>query len=351
VLLVGTRVAPTDLYSYVLNDDIYLTGHSPWTVLKTPAVLEFAEDPKDWVTLWPRSSQLLDENMELDPDEDGMYPAWDGPSCAEARADNRPMIWGLVWQQQETSDDMTFKAQCVRACVDGMRKAGPLRAGAKGHPKFGAEGMQVMGSIDPAGTGLAFLMVYALDRRTKERFVLNAWMATDTLPSWYAKQIEEITPVYEVTEWVIEAQGYSNWLYHDEKIMQYCKQRGIKISPHYTGKNKIDPDFGVASMEPLFGSTSPEVSGGKLKHNHDNLIHLPDPDSSAGIRALIDQLVTWVPGKSGSKLRQDGPMALWFAEMRARIYVMGGDKPQETHVKNRYLSRRAAERQYVTTTR
>jgi len=197
------------------------------------------------------------------------------------------MVWGLVWQQQETSDEMTFKSHAVRACVEGRRQAGPLKAGAWGHPKFGAEGMQVMGSIDPAGTGLAFILVYAVDRRTKERYVLNAWIGSDTLPSWYKQQIEEITPLYDVTEWVIEAQGYSNWLYHDEGIMAYCRQRGIKISPHYTGKNKIDPDFGVASMEPLFGSLSPEVSGGKLKHNGDQLIHLPNPDSSKGGRAMI----------------------------------------------------------------
>ena len=347
VALVGTRVAPMDLYSHVLNDDIYITGKSPWTVLRTPAVLEYAEDPKDWVTLWPKSSQPLDENLEAEPDKDGLYPAWDGPSCAEARADNRPMIWALVWQQQQTSDDMTFSSQCVRGCVEGRRKAGPLKAGAWGHPKFGAEGMQVMGSIDPAGTGEAFILIYALDRRSKERWVLNAFMGSDTLPSWYAARIEELTPLYGVTEWVVEAQGYSNWLYHDERVMAYCRERGIKISPHYTGRNKIDPDFGVASMESLFGSLSPETEGGKMKHNKDNLIHLPDPDSSQGIKALIDQLVIWVPGKSGSKLRQDGPMALWFAETRARLYVSGGDQPLKSFVPNKYLSRRAAGRQYV----
>ena len=349
VLIVGTRVAPMDLYSHLLNDHLYVTGQSPWTVLKTPAVLEYAEDPKDWVTLWPYSTQPLDENQDVEPDENGLYPAWDGPSCASARADNRPMIWSLVWQQQETSDEMTFNAHCVRSCVQGRRKAGPLHAGAWGHPKYGAEGMQVIGSIDPAGTGEAFILVYALDRTTKERWVLNCWMGNDTLPSWYADKIEEITPLYGVQEWVIEAQGYSNWIYHDERIMRYCKTRGIKITSSYTGRNKIDPDFGVASMEPLFGSLSPEVSGGKLKHNGDNFIHLPDPDSSRGVQALIEQLVQWVPGKSGAKLRQDGPMALWFAEQRVRLYIQGGDKAPVTHAPNRYLSRRAAERQYVKT--
>jgi len=44
-------------------------------------------------------------------------------------------------------------------------------------------------------------------------------------------------------------------------------------------------------------------------------------------------------------------MCLWFAETRARLYITGGDKPVESHVKNRYLSRRASARQYVNTTR
>lgn len=350
VLVVGTRVASTDLYSHLLNDDIYITGKSPWTVLKTPAVLEYAEDPKDWVTLWPKSSQPLDENLDIEPDENGEYPAWDGPSCASARADNRPMIWALVWQQQETSDDMTFTTLAVRGCVEGRRKAGPLRAGAWGHPKFGAEGMTIIGSIDPAGTGEAFMMVYALDRATKDRYVLNAWMGNETTPRWYAEKIEEISPAYGVQEWVIEAQGYSNWLYHDERITRYCQARGIKIVPSYTGRNKIDPDFGVASMQPLFGSLSEETPGGKLKHNKDNLVHLPDPDSSKGVKAMIDQLITWIPGIRASKLRQDGPMALWFAETRARMFVSNGDRPASTHTKNRYLSRRAMRRQYVVST-
>jgi hypothetical protein len=211
--------------------------------------------------------------------------------------------------------------------------------------------MQIIGSIDPAGTGTAFILVYALDRRTKERYVLNAWIKTETLPSWYQDMVQQITPQYGVQEWVIEAQGYSNWIYHDEVIMQFCQQRGIKITPHYTGSgNKIDPDFGVASMSSLFGTL---VTKENLKqyHNGDNIIHLPNPDKSAGVKALVDQLVTWIPGISGAKLRQDGPMALWFAETRARIYVTAGNGPAKTHARNRYLSRRAQARQYVTAAR
>jgi hypothetical protein len=336
-----------DLYSHLLNDDIYVNGKSPWTYLAQPAVLEFAPDPKDWKTLWPRSTMPFDEASTDDADENGLYPVWDGPSLAKVRGENRPGVWALVYQQQQVAEDMVFNSQCVYACVDKRRQPGPLSAGAVGHPKFGREGMQVIGSIDPAGTGTAFILVYAVDRATKERWVLNAFAKNDTLPSWYQEQIKMITPLYGVEEWVIEQQGYSNWIYHDETIMRYCRERGVKITPHYTGAgNKIDPDFGVASMSSLFGSLK-RLEDGREFPNRDGIIHLPNPDKSQGVKALIDQLLIWQPGIPGSKLRQDGPMALWFAETRARIYIHGADKPPSTHVKNKYLSRRAASRQYV----
>jgi hypothetical protein len=347
VLIVGTRIAPIDLYAHLLNDRIYVNGKSPWTYLAQPAVLDFAPDPQDWTTLWPKSTMPFDEASNDEPDEEGLYPVWDGPSLARVRGENRPGVWALVYQQQQVADDMVFNSQCVWATVNKMRKPGPLVAGAVGHPKYGREGMQVIGSIDPAGTGLAFVLVYAVDRKTKERYVLNAWGKQDTIPSWYADQIEQITPLYGVEEWVIEAQGYSNWLYHDERIMRYCRERGVKITPHYTGNgNKQDPDFGVASMAPLFGSLK-KLDDGRSFPAKDHIIHLPDPDKSEGVKALIDQLLIWQPGVPGNKLRQDGPMALWFAELRARLYVGGGQKKPTTHVNNKYLSRRAASRQYV----
>lgn len=352
VLVVGTRIAPADLYSHLMNDSVYPGGKSPWTYLAQPAVLEYAEDRKDWKTLWPKSTVPLDEASEDEPDENGLYPAWDGPALFEVRGENRPAMWALVYQQQQTSDDMVFPAAAVWGCVQRRRKAGPLKAGTVGHPPHGQEGMYVVGSIDPAGTGEAFILVYAYDRQTKRRYVLNAWMSSDTVPKWYQDRIMEISPVYQVNEWVIEKQSYSNWIYHDETIMNFCRQRGIKISSHYTGSgNKIDPDFGVASMSTLFGTLRKEPDGREF-HNKDGIIELPDPDSSPGVKALIEQLIVWIPGVPGSKLRQDGPMTLWFAETIARRFAMNGDGPAPTHLKrNRYLSRRAEQRQYTLTTR
>lgn len=353
VVIVGTRVAPLDLYKHLQNGDLYVTGESPWTVLKSPAVLEYADEPKDWVTLWPKSSQILDENNEDEPDESGMYPAWDGPALASVRADNDAQVWAMVYQQQDVSEDMTFHPTCVRGSINGRRRPGPLHAGGWGHPREGMEGKRVILSIDPAGTGQAFLLVYAVERATGKRWVLNAWMGTNTTPSWYADRLEEIHPLYGVHELVIEKNGYANWLIHDERIKAYCQNHGIVMVPHYTGENKQDPDFGVASMSSLFGALKRRSDGqaetGALDHDGNNLLELPDPDISPGIKALVEQLITWTPGKHGKDLRMDGPMALWFAELRARLYVLGrsGDQQAKSHAITRFSTPRAQRRQGV----
>lgn len=354
LLVVGTRIKAMDLYAYILNGENYMSGETPWTYLAQPAVLKFAEDPKDWVTLWPKSTTALDEDADQQPDEDGMFVAWDGPALDEIRSSISASTWALVYQQESVGEDMTFHPKCVWGSVDKRRKAGPLRPGEWGGRRAGMEGMYTILSIDPAGTGEAFLMAYAVDRQARERYVLNAWMSNNTKISWYREQIELIAPEYHVNEIVIERQGYSNWLYQDERLVEYCRQRGIRVTPNYTGAgNKIDPDFGVASLAGLFGTIQRRNSGngqatGQEDHAGDNVIFLPDPASSPGIKALIDQLLTWVPGKSGAKLRQDGPMALWFAESRARNLLFGATGGHKQFASNRFISpRRAARRQAV----
>jgi hypothetical protein len=350
LILVGTRIKPMDLYAHLLNGDNYMSGKTPWTYLAQPAVFEYAEDPKDWKTLWPRSSTPMDEGAGA-PDEDGLYPAWGGERLSGIRSSLAPGTWALVYQQEQVSEDMTFHPVCVWGSVDKRRQPGILRPGELGGRRAGMEGMHVVLSIDPAGTGEAFMLVYAVDRQTRERWVLQAWMGSNTKLSWYADMIEQIVPEYGVSDLVIERQGYSNWLYQDERIVNYCRQRGVRISPHYTGQgNKVDPDFGVASLAGLFGGLTRRENAGNQDHDGENIIHLPNPDKSPGIKALVDQLLTWVPGKSGSKLRQDGPMALWFAEMRVRNVLFGGGEgggPQQFVKTNRFLSARARSRRSV----
>lgn len=348
LLIVGTRVGSMDLYSQLRNPDNFTSGRSAWTYLSQPAVLEFADDPKDWKTLWPRSNAPLDTEDPGEPDSDGLYAAWDGPALREVRDAIRLSTWSLVYMQQQIADDAVFDPQCVRACLNRIRKPGPLLPGAFGHPREGMEGQYIVASMDPAMTGDTFTMVIAVDKKTKMRRVLNCWAKASPTPAYIRDLISAVTEEYSVNEWVIEQNAFQLFLVYDEAVRNFLNSRGVKITPHYTSRNKIDPDFGVASVAPLFGSLKVRDDGRRtgLDHNGDNFIELPDT-SNEGVKALIDQLITWEPGKLGKNLKQDGPMALWFAELRARAILGDGRKRRLNFVPNPYLSRGDQARQRV----
>jgi hypothetical protein len=353
IAFVGTRLAPQDLYSEIIRGDRYMSGKSPWTYLAMPMVLEFAEKPEDWVTLWPKSHAPMDRNDDTAPGPDGLYSAWDGLRAAHTRASKPPRTFELVYQQRGVTDDATFHPTCVWGSVDRRRKPGPLTPGAWGHPAAGAEGMRKYLSVDPAGTGEAFLLHGCVDRVTKKRWITNAWMGNNTNIQWYMARFDEVYQQYGIDEIVIERNGYANWLIHDEKFVAWARERGITVVPHFTGAgNKQDEDLGVTSLSSLFGALKRRGDGegnnGQWDHDGTNLVQIPDPDKSPGIRALIDQLLTWQPGKSGAKLRMDGPMCLWFMDLRARNYTLGTDgRPPATHAHSRFLSPRAARRRGV----
>jgi hypothetical protein len=339
LLVIGTRVAPVDLYSELRSPERYVSGKSPWTYLACPAVLDFAEDPAEWKTLWPKAGVPW-EGETTEPDEDGDFPRWDGPHLNRVRDQIPATQWALVYMQQEVSEDSVFHPKCVMGSIQGNRRAGPLVAGAWGHPRNGMEGMYVVASMDPAMTGDTFAFVGCVDRASGKRYALNAWCQTSPTPAWIRDLIKSVTEEYAVNEWVIETNAFQLFLTHDEDIQNFLRQRGVKLTPHYTGRNKQDPDFGVASLAPLFGSLSRMHDGsGRADHQGDNLIELPRIDGSYGLKTLVEELITWQPGKLGKQLRMDGPMSLWFFELRVREVLGVARRRTSQFLDNPYLSR------------
>lgn len=347
IVIIGTRLAPTDLYAELRNGDRYLSGKSPWSYLRMPMVLETAGKPEDWVTLWPKSHIPMDEN-DGTPGPDGMFAAWDGVRANQTRDSKPPKTWNLVYQQADQAEDAVFDPKCVMGSVDRRRKPGPLRAGGWGHPRNGMEGQYVIASMDPAMAGDTFTLVGAVDRKDQMRRVMNAWVETSPTPAYIRELIERVTDEYSVNEWVIEKNAFQLFLVHDEAIQSFCRSRGVRITEHYTSRNKQDPDFGVASLAPLFGSLRRiHDESGRADHQGDNLFDLPDPDQSQGVKSLIEQLTLWQPGKQGKQLKMDGPMALWFFELRAREILGQGRQKTQHFMNNPYLSRSDASRRTV----
>jgi hypothetical protein len=82
-------------------------------------------------------------------------------------------------------------------------------------------------------------------------------------------------------------------------------------------------------MASLFGS----LRDGRFQDN--NLIELPSNEGSEGLKALVQQLITWKPDTRNAT---DCVMALWFAVIRIREMMQQGTS-QQRWVQNRWATR------------
>jgi len=331
LLVVGTRVDAMDLYRALREPERYPDGVSPWTYLTQPAVLEYGADPADWVTLWPRAQ--VPWSAAARRGSDSLFPRWDGPHLYKRRGVLNPRTWALAYMQAEVEEDSVFNAAKVRDSINGMRRCGLMASGQPGVRAKGMDGLYVIASMDPAMVGDTAVIVYAVDRFVKKRFVLDVRLRTSATPAWIRETIKECTDLYGVADWRIEKNAFQQFLTQDPELNEWLAVRGVRLMEHHTGKNKWDSGFGVASMSVLF--------------DH-GLIELPSTHLSEPTKQLVEQLITWSPE---TKAKTDCVMALWFAEIRAREVCQSagfdGDQSTRLFVPNRFLNRRALSRQTV----
>lgn len=335
LVVLGTRVAEIDLYKELRNGDNYEDGESPWTYLAMPAVLEFADKPEDWVTLWPKSDQpwYTFKGPAPIPDEDGLYPRWDGPRMARRRAQVLPRTWAMCYQQQDISSEAIFDPADLAACTNGNRTVGRISGDNEFHRRpEGMDGLYVICSMDPAMSKDTASIAYAVDPKTLKRYVLEAHRMRAPSPAAIRDLIKQWTDKYRPMCWMIEKNAFQLFLTRDEEIRQFLANRGCTMQEHYSGNNKLDPDFGVASLGPLFT---------------ERMIDLPSSHNCEGMKALKEQLVTWQPGVSPKLLVQDLPMALWFSEIKARQVVEQRTLRGASHQQNKYVPRYRRQQQTI----
>jgi hypothetical protein len=327
MLLIGTRMNTVDLYSEILKPDYYAEGESSWTYLTQPAVLEYAEEPKDWVTLWPRTNRppvTIAARKLVTQDEAGLWPMWTGEALAKKRRKMSPRNWSMVYMQEQVADDAVFRQEAVLGCIDRARYPGRMTGGLVQHREHGMDGLAVVGGLDPAAAGFTAMVVMGVDRLTGVRWLLNAKNERALPPHRMRELLYQLTEQYGIGEWRVEKNAYQASIVQDRDIKQRLAQLGCLLRPHHTGGNKWDADFGVASMAALFENWE----SGR------NLIRLPSQTQSPAMRSLVEQLCSWNPETKGLT---DLVMALWFAEIRCRQHVLGAEVA-ETHTKNEWLS-------------
>lgn len=329
MLVVGTRLASKDLYRELRDEHRYPDEASPWSYLSMPAVLEFNDREEDWVTLWPRSNQPEPGSKieTQEADENGLYAKWDGPRLSKKRRRVSPRAWAMVYQQQQVSEDAIFSPEAVKAAINGNRMAGPIPKGMVGQRLNGMDGLIIVAGLDPATSGHTAAVVMGLDIQTQKRYLLDVYNKAGITPEAMRDMIKDFTMKYRISEWRIERNGFQGFLVHDRELNEFCSSRGTIIRPHFTGQNKHDTDFGVASMTSLFNNWQ----------NKNQLIELPSTHGQESCKQLVEQLVTWAPDAPKTQ-KTDIVMAMWFAELACRDRVVMNSSYTRSHVKNSFLT-------------
>lgn len=333
LLVVGTRIAPVDLYGELRKPVYWSDGESPFTYLTQPAVLEFADDPEDWHTLWPYSNRppvSIKARNAVQPNADGLWPRWNGPMLAKVRSKRSARNWSMIYMQQQVEEDAVFSMENVNGCINGRRHTGPMYRGALGHREYGMDGLYIVAGLDPAMAGCTAAVVIGMDRMSGRRYVLDIHNQAAMRPDEIRQLMKDWTVKYRIQEWRVEKNAFQIMLTQDREVREFLAQRGAILKEHFTGGNKWDIDFGVASMSMLF-------EGHQEKRN---MIELPSREKSEGCKALVEQLVTWFPETKG---KTDIVMALWFAEIRCR--ELWNQEWDSFHINNPYIAPRDRENQ------
>jgi len=250
-----------------------------------------------------------------------------------------------VYQNLEVAENAIFDPVCVRGSIQGMRKPGPLVGGVAGHPQSPENFYRVIG-LDPAMSGDTAAVAYAVDRRTHKRYVMDVHVMTSPTPAAIRSLLREWADAYRPHTVIVESNAFQLFLTQDEEIRSFFATRGIAYRPHFTGNNKQDPEFGVASLAPLFGSKVNREGQVATKSAGDNLIELPSVQANEHVKKLVEQLITWQPGVRGSKLKMDTVMALWFCEIVARE-VLSTASGVERFMRNSFASARDVDSRFV----
>ena len=319
LLVVGTRLRPKDLYSELRDPMRYPDETSPWTYFAQPAVLEFDEDPNKWVTLWAKTNMPPVSGRGI-PDEDGLYDKWTGPALAKKRGRMSPNLWAMVYQQQQVHEDSAFPGAAVKGVINGARNIGIIPKGKAGNRTNGMDGLIVMAGLDPAGSGFTAAVCIGLDISTQKRYILDVSNQPGMKPDGIRSLIKDWTDKYRVSEWRVEKNAFQTMLTQDREVREYLTSKGATLKEHHTGNNKWDADFGVASLTTLF-------------HDYENgnaLVEFPSTHQSEGLKALIEQLITWYPDAPKSQ-KTDCVMAFWFVELACRDRITSTQSYSRRH--------------------
>jgi hypothetical protein len=351
--LLGTRIAPTDLYSH-MREVTDADDEKVYTYFSMPAVLdEGAGTADEWVTLWP-----FEVCKDTDPRGTVRCFRCLEPDCSCGAADLRPMrpkfsaarlrkirrneaTWALVYQQQDVSEDATFAARAVEASINAQRFPGPMTDAGMGHRPGGMEGLYRIGTVDPAAAGCTAMIIGGVERATGKRWVVDGFNNKNTSAQLLKDTIKRFTEAVRTARVGHRGQRLPAVPHPGRRVDVVAAGPRLQAHPPLHDRQQDDPDFGVMSMAPLFASCGEPPSnggGGKWRKTPETaLIELPAPVQNAWVSELINQLVVWQPSGMKQLQKTDLVMALWFFDIGCRK-VLGHGQKRPGHLNNPYAA-------------
>lgn len=298
-VIIGTRVGEFDVYRQLIDRGIpdkivlipaYNVAESPtWPA---PDKKPDRDDPTTWA---PEGTRFLWPEKYDGTDGDGFHRY----RYAALRYRVGEVAWARNYMQRpEAAAIMTFDEATTERMQDETRSVM-----ATPRPLPNGEQCQVIIGLDPSiggGNGVIAAAMYP-DRLD----VLHCRL--DYGLSKYSQIIDIVeeechrfssTDCY-VGALVVEDKAFQRGLLKDDRLEELQSRFGFRVVPNTTGREKADPDIGVAAMP--ISMIRREIT-----------IPWADQASIDNMDQLLGHLHIWRPGVPGNKLPQDMTMALWF---------------------------------------
>ena len=302
VIILGSRLGPTDIYTRLLNDPEF----EDWPVIKFPAVLPRC----DVCVSRKKTCRHSERRRMLVPvlrDFRGKV-TWNYEGMIAKKKEVGTDVWWTSYMMEEGDFSVaTFKKESIDACMNADYEIGVV-------PK---QVTDVFIGCDPAIVGFCAIVTWGLDRRNGQRYLIDVYneKGLRTFGNIQKKLLEHVQK-YSPKILVIEKANVQESLTNDPEFTAKVRSYGCRLVTYATrtatgARAELD-EYDVSSIGYLFDS---------------GLVVLPafDDRSRSVVKKFTDQLLDWRPKPQGStswKLVRDMVMACLFAESEARAFYI-----------------------------
>jgi phage terminase large subunit-like protein len=253
-------------------------GYPPvWTIRIYPAIQEDPTSGSPAKVLWPDK--------------------WTFDRLTERKREIGTVSFEKMYQNVAVNEDLLcFRANFLQRCKDSTFSVGEI-----------PENARVFIGVDPAismsNTSSFFVMVALAAIKGDPRVWIVDVFRDRVLVKQQVEWIRQWYLKYRPVQTRIETNAYQSAL----KQVIRDKYPDIPITPHFTGKNKVDPETGIVS------TCAPLVENALLR------IPWGSRESIRKMDQVLDELQTWPQGE-----HDDVPMALWIAASAVRDSINTG---------------------------